>query len=685
MALNKAGELNRVKNYEQVRVQRHQERRTQTVEEGETAAKDQEAPENATTTAADDVPENATTTTATGVAEVSAITTAAANISTDSPGEIQQPITAATDISDSSKYNTRMKPCLGYETEGLIGYTTLDDLRYDLQLYFYDMNGYSYHRTAGGDNDVMATKSPLSSSVPLSPTLSPKPSVTGGSSKAPNTTGQQPVSGPATEEPTSSLFLKRFPTKSPSPTIVIQFAGVTGASPVNATSMDNVVVSIPDGALDGGSAGNGGDTTSQMIIIGGNDDPATVLGSSVSIAPIPIPHLRTASPSKSPSLSPMVLDENQVLLSDGNGRKRIRGGHDGSGGRRRLQEVDEMTEESVVEDAMNTTTTQATSTSSITTTVPPKEELVEMMNADGQAELDEAFTTNQNNNEEGEVFVPVTAAEATTTSDTPQEQQQLQGEMQFRICPNSTFQFNNMYVDQLKYTPLVFESPVQQSVTLACLKDNQCTFSDGDYHIVFNNNGLEDDNLDQSSMDQRHGTITVSGINFQQAEQASIVMNDPRGKIIFDKCKWENNNGVAIVVDGKYSSKNLEVEYYGADEFMLPPGKVDPWESTEPTVPAATTAVNFDFLFGGTTEGSVTTEMMIGVQTSELPDVFSGGENDFDGFDGQRSLQETSAAGGGPKSLIVIRNSTFTVSFLCGLGHFSFRFPFFVFGLTWRV
>ena len=70
----------------------------------------------------------------------------------DAPIETQLPPTdspvATDEVHYSPIYNTRMKACTGYEAEGLKGYTTLDDFRHDLQLYFYDMNGYSYHRTA---------------------------------------------------------------------------------------------------------------------------------------------------------------------------------------------------------------------------------------------------------------------------------------------------------------------------------------------------------------------------------------------------------------------------------------------------------------------------------------------------------------------------------------------------------
>ena len=196
---------------------------------------------------------------------------------------------------------------------------------------------------------------------------------------------------------------------------------------------------------------------------------------------------------------------------------------------------------------------------------------------------------------------------------------------------------------QLKYLPLVLETPVQQPVQLACLKENACTFSGGEYHIVFNNNGLADDGLGEDGLGDSMGTITVSGITFEESEEASIVMNDPRGKVIFENCKWEKNQGEAIVVDGKYSGNNLEEEYYGSNDFMLPPGKEKPL--TGPTMPAATTSLPDHYLFGTTTKAAMTTEFSLEPVTTKTPSV----------FDGTRSLDELSA-----KSVILIRDSTFT-------------------------
>jgi hypothetical protein len=427
-----------------------------------------------------------------------------------------------------------------------------------------------------------------------------------------------------------------------------------GGSGASTSSGGTIVVSIPEGALEGsdgtGSTGDGsGSMTSEVVLMGGDDDPMTtnVTGPTASLAPIPIPSLRTGSPSKSPTLSPMVPDENQMLINNSGARKRMRGsstGGDDTRIRRRLQE-----EEEGLVDGRERRQLQMNGTS--TTATIPAQEYVEVMNVNGEGEVDEIVTDSNGD----QTLIPV------TTQLLQQQEQPAHDGIHFHICPDTTFRFNNLYVTQLNYPPLVIESPVQQHFTLACLKDNQCTFVDGDYHIVFNNNGLEENNLDQGSAINDGGTITVSGINFQKAEESSIVMNDPRGRIVFNKGVWENNEGEAIVVDGKYSGKNLEVVYYGPDDYMLPDGKENPHVSTDPTIPAETTAVNMDFLFGGTTEAVVTTEFTLmettvgSVQATEG----MGMGRDLEGVEyDERSLQ------GGPNSLIVIKDSTFTVSFL---------------------
>eukprot|EP00984_Skeletonema_dohrnii_P029249 scaffold19687_cov127-Skeletonema_dohrnii-CCMP3373.AAC.4 len=510
---------------------------------------------------------------------------------TEAPGGT---LLQTTEAEYSPIYNTRMKTCPGFEAEGLKGYKSLDDLRDDLQLYFYDMNGYSYHRTAEEIAAAAMTESPTGHPS-ASPSVSFKPTIA--SSDVPSAIPtQQPVTPAPTDFPTSSLRLPQDPTKSPSPTMLPKFGGATLA---NGTSAGDLVIAIPAGALGdsgGGTSMEGGpDSGVTPIFLGGDEDPADVLddgGSSTFVPTVPIPSLRTASPSRTPTFKP--IEQQMGLDQEGGMRKRMRGRGGMDGDRRRLQE------------------------------------LAEIMNENGKAELDEIITMPDG----GEVLIPLTE----------------HGGTHFHICPNTNFQFNNIYVAQLKYLPLVLESPVQEPVTLACLQENTCTFSGGDYHIVFNNNGLEEDSLDESSMDESHSTITVSGITFQESEEASFVMNDPRGKIILNKCKWENNKGEAIVVDGKYTGKNHEEEYYGKNDFMLPPDKENPHASTEPTIPAETTAVPMDFLFG-TTVSAVTTKYSDFVVTTETPPT-----PDFeDDFGSARLLSAV-----GPKSLILIRESTFT-------------------------
>jgi hypothetical protein len=89
-----------------------------------------------------------------------------------SPAEQQQQsqttsTTNTNKIECSPLYNTRMKPCKGYENEGLQGYLTLNDLRHDLQLYFYDMNGYSYHRTEAEAHNSIAAAALMTKEAPM--------------------------------------------------------------------------------------------------------------------------------------------------------------------------------------------------------------------------------------------------------------------------------------------------------------------------------------------------------------------------------------------------------------------------------------------------------------------------------------------------------------------------------------
>ena len=492
---------------------------------------------------------------------------------TESPGGTKE-------VEYSPIYNTRMKTCPGYEADGLRGYKSLDDLRDDLQLYFYDMNGYSYHRSAeqiAADAAADAMTESPTGHPSASPSVSSQPTLT--SSDVPSSIPtQQPVTPAPTDFPTSSLRLPQDPTKSPSPTISPRLTPGTG-----------VVTDIPD------------------------DEDGTFSPTVLTLG------LRTGSPSRTPTLRPVEEDGNRIV--ERSDRKRMREHIDDEVGsvRRRLQDE---------------TTTDAV--------------FVEVVSDTGVPELDEIVTLPDGE----EVLIPVTVSSEESSAAAAGTEEE-EGGIHFHICPDTNFQFNSILVAQLKFLPLVVESPVQEPFTLACLQENTCTFKGGNFHIVLNNNGLEKDSLEESSMDEEHSTITVSGINFQESAEASIVMNDPQGTIIFDKCKWENNEGAAIVVDGRYTGKNLEREYYGVDDYMLPPGGVNPYASTDPTVPASTT----EFSFVTTTEGAVITTKFTDVVTTETPppppDVV---DESF------RLLEETSVVDPKPKSSILIRKSTFSVS-----------------------
>ncbi len=62
--------------------------------------------------------------------------------------------------------------------------------------------------------------------------------------------------------------------------------------------------------------------------------------------------------------------------------------------------------------------------------------------------------------------------------------------------------------------------------------------------------------LDGEANDHNNSnSITISGITFRDASQTSVLMNDPRGKIYFKDCAWENNSGeTTVLINGRYNS-----------------------------------------------------------------------------------------------------------------------------------
>ncbi len=48
--------------------------------------------------------------------------------------------------------------------------------------------------------------------------------------------------------------------------------------------------------------------------------------------------------------------------------------------------------------------------------------------------------------------------------------------------------------------------------------------------------------------------ITVLGISFGEAQHTSVKMRDPRGRVTFEGCKWEDNEGTSSVpIGGRYA------------------------------------------------------------------------------------------------------------------------------------
>ena len=67
---------------------------------------------------------------------------------------------------------------------------------------------------------------------------------------------------------------------------------------------------------------------------------------------------------------------------------------------------------------------------------------------------------------------------------------------------------------------------------------------------------IDGSNDQGSSTTSNYGyPITISGITFQGAQHSSILMNDPRGEILFQDCTWINNIGNAtMIINGLYNT-----------------------------------------------------------------------------------------------------------------------------------
>lgn len=151
----------------------------------------------------------------------------------------------------------------------------------------------------------------------------------------------------------------------------------------------------------------------------------------------------------------------------------------------------------------------------------------------------------------------------------------LDGLVRFEVCPGSVFDFASS-------GPVVVETPSVHGLHVGCLRPDPlsgivsddgegpsdgppggpsdvgdgCLFTGGSNHVLFNSDGYS---FSLAGSDPLYGTstgsshVTLSGITFEGATAASVLMNDPRGRISFQDCTWSNNAGEGtIVIDGRY-------------------------------------------------------------------------------------------------------------------------------------
>jgi len=137
--------------------------------------------------------------------------------------------------------------------------------------------------------------------------------------------------------------------------------------------------------------------------------------------------------------------------------------------------------------------------------------------------------------------------------------------VQFNVCPG-IFDFETL----LDKDPLVIEALTHNPVWIRCAStdDTKCVFSGGHHHLVFNNHGAASKNGNSTEETILH-PLTISGITFQKALSA-VSMYDPRGEIIFDRCEFNNNQGAAVIVNGRY--EGTHTAYYDYDDDLIVDG-----------------------------------------------------------------------------------------------------------------
>ena len=162
----------------------------------------------------------------------------------------------------------------------------------------------------------------------------------------------------------------------------------------------------------------------------------------------------------------------------------------------------------------------------------------------------------------------------------------------FSLCPRSTFDFDDDVGPPAAVPPLVLRTPAaHHPIEIACLavdfdaegegdegpadgpdgSGRSCVFAGGDVHLLFEHRSAmgEGDGAGEGSgrrqLDERptasEHPVTISGIAFRGARQSSVLMHDPRGRIDFRNCAWEDNAGTAAVrIDGRYDSTDSEAK-----------------------------------------------------------------------------------------------------------------------------
>jgi hypothetical protein len=140
--------------------------------------------------------------------------------------------------------------------------------------------------------------------------------------------------------------------------------------------------------------------------------------------------------------------------------------------------------------------------------------------------------------------------------------------VQFNICPG-TYSFDTL-IDQ---DPIVIEALTHNPLWIRCAatadnEDGGCVLSGGQHHLSFNNHGSSNN----STLDQMIHILTVSGISFQKAAFSAVSMHDPRGEVVFDDCEFSENQGAAMVINGKYSGTHTAYYDYEVDDDTVDVG-----------------------------------------------------------------------------------------------------------------